>query len=470
MPYPLNPTTGDEYILGSKTWKYNGSRWVKLGLSQTVSTNVAFSDLTSTPTTLAGYGITDGAPGTSESAAVGTVIYHSANTPPTDFIKANGAAISRTTYADLFAAIGTTFGTGDGSSTFNVPDLRGEFPRGWDDSRGIDNGRAFGSTQVDTFKEHKHLSFVRYQSNYAPFPYGHAASNGWNKEMDVNTAEGSEITPYNSPVGDDETRPRNIALLACIKYQNPAGGGSNYPVEPDWTATPDETYTTSGTWNKPASISADAWVYLIAIGAGGGGGSDGSINSSTGAHAGSGGGQGGGAILAAFRAGVFDGGTITIGAGGNGGAANTRAAGSDGGTTSLTGTGGTSISAGGGAGGYIEGVLTTMTKRTGGSVWYVEDGYDDPSGSFGANDWVAGVGNTWAYDGFSGSGPNVNTNNQTSTRAGAGGTTTVTGGGTTAHNLPYTANGTDGTFPGGGGAVGRQSVGGGAAGVLYIIY
>jgi len=59
MPYPLNPTTGDEYILGSKTWKYNGSRWVKLGLSQTVHADTAFSELTSTPTTIAGYGITD---------------------------------------------------------------------------------------------------------------------------------------------------------------------------------------------------------------------------------------------------------------------------------------------------------------------------------------------------------------------------------------------------------------------------
>lgn len=59
MPYPLNPTTGDEYILGSKTWKYNGSRWVKLGLSQTVHADTTFSELTSTPTTIAGYGITD---------------------------------------------------------------------------------------------------------------------------------------------------------------------------------------------------------------------------------------------------------------------------------------------------------------------------------------------------------------------------------------------------------------------------
>lgn len=80
MPYPLNPTTGDEYILGSKTWKYNGSRWVKLGLSQTVSADVAFSDLTSKPSTLAGYGITDGA----TSASVGTVLSSTAPASPSN--------------------------------------------------------------------------------------------------------------------------------------------------------------------------------------------------------------------------------------------------------------------------------------------------------------------------------------------------------------------------------------------------
>ena len=58
MSYPTNPTTGDTYILSGKTWKYDGANWVKLGLSRTLSAPVAFSDLTSTPTTLAGYGIT----------------------------------------------------------------------------------------------------------------------------------------------------------------------------------------------------------------------------------------------------------------------------------------------------------------------------------------------------------------------------------------------------------------------------
>src|SRR5262245_20388174 len=71
----------------------------------------------------------------------GTVVYHAKNAPPSGFVKCNGAAISRTTYALLFAEIGTTFGVGDGSTTFNVPEIRGEFIRGWDDSRGVDSGR-----------------------------------------------------------------------------------------------------------------------------------------------------------------------------------------------------------------------------------------------------------------------------------------------------------------------------------------
>ncbi len=133
----------------------------------------------------------------------GTVIYHAANTAPTDFIKANGAAVSRTTYSDLFAAIGTTFGVGDGSSTFNVPDLRGEFMRGWDDSRGIDSGRSFGSAQSDEFKSHLH-----------GIGSGTGTTGGGNAADTVNSS--TSLTTQST--GGSETRPRNIALLACIKY------------------------------------------------------------------------------------------------------------------------------------------------------------------------------------------------------------------------------------------------------------
>lgn len=89
-----------------------------------------------------------------ETIPAGAVQYFAMNTAPSGWLKANGQAVSRTTYATLFSAIGTTFGSGDGSATFNVPDLRGEFLRGWDDSRGIDSGRAFGSWQAqNTNKE-----------------------------------------------------------------------------------------------------------------------------------------------------------------------------------------------------------------------------------------------------------------------------------------------------------------------------
>ncbi len=75
---------------------------------------------------------------------------------PTGWLKCNGAAISRTVYARLFAAIGTTYGDGNGSSTFNLPDDRGNFSRGWDDGRGINPGRVFGSEEVDMMRLHGH--------------------------------------------------------------------------------------------------------------------------------------------------------------------------------------------------------------------------------------------------------------------------------------------------------------------------
>ena len=69
--------------------------------------------------------------------AAGAVIFAARTTAPAGYLKANGAAVSRTVYAALFAAIGTTFGAGDGSTTFNLPDLRGQFMRGGGEPVGI---------------------------------------------------------------------------------------------------------------------------------------------------------------------------------------------------------------------------------------------------------------------------------------------------------------------------------------------
>jgi len=136
----------------------------------------------------------------------GAVIWHAANTAPTGYLKANGALVSRSTYADLFAAIGTTFGAGDGSTTFALPDLRGEFIRGWDDARGIDSGRAFGSAQTDAFRSHNHD---------LPTVMGRFTGGGTTGTSGTVVTIGDFQT---SSAGGAETRPRNVALLACIKF------------------------------------------------------------------------------------------------------------------------------------------------------------------------------------------------------------------------------------------------------------
>ncbi len=134
----------------------------------------------------------------------GTVMTFAFSTAPTGWLIANGALVSRTSYADLFAAIGVTFGAGDGATTFALPDLRAEFIRGWDNSRGVDAGRVFGSSQADTVGPHTHTFSVTEAQN---------TGNG-NPSLIGFSATGSFET---SNTGTVETRPRNVALLYCIK-------------------------------------------------------------------------------------------------------------------------------------------------------------------------------------------------------------------------------------------------------------
>lgn len=138
----------------------------------------------------------------------GVVATFAMNTAPTGWLKANGAAVSRTTYATLFSAIGTTFGVGDGSTTFNLPDLRGRFTRNWADDGSIDSGRSFGSTQTDDFKAHTHATPDANQATSPTF-------SGVNYLMMTYGTGG--VNQVNS-TGGTETRPNNIALLACIKF------------------------------------------------------------------------------------------------------------------------------------------------------------------------------------------------------------------------------------------------------------
>lgn len=155
----------------------------------------------------------------------GSVVFFARNTAPSGWLKANGAAVSRTTYATLFAAIGTTFGTGDGSTTFNLPDLRGEFVRGWDDARGVDSGRAFGSSQSQAIESHSHTVNDPGHS-HTTNARTQFSSGSTSDQLATNSSIQYPVATINSATtgitvnaaGGAETRPRNIALLACIKF------------------------------------------------------------------------------------------------------------------------------------------------------------------------------------------------------------------------------------------------------------
>ncbi len=148
-------------------------------------------------------------------AQPGDIKAHYANTAPTGWLKANGAAVSRTTYATLFARIGTTAGVGDGSTTFNLPDFRGEFIRGWDDSRGVDSGRVFGSAQSDGVRTSTITNIVRQQAAVAVgtglLSYTETGGAGY---AGGGVGGHGTITLGSSA----DTRPRNVAALICIKF------------------------------------------------------------------------------------------------------------------------------------------------------------------------------------------------------------------------------------------------------------
>jgi len=185
----------------------------------------------------------------------GTVILSARTTAPTGYLAADGAAISRTTYADLFAAIGTTYGAGNGSTTFNIPDLRDEFIRGSSSTLAVgttqssqNKSHSHTATSTTTGGNHNHPASVGTGGAHShtvlrgvsPDPeqgssanlletrndfdndttYGTSSHNGHQHPITVNNS-GNLTISTSTTITDDggtEARPQNMALLACIKY------------------------------------------------------------------------------------------------------------------------------------------------------------------------------------------------------------------------------------------------------------
>lgn len=138
----------------------------------------------------------------------GVVSAYAGATAPAGYLMCHGQAVSRTTYAALFTAIGITYGAGDGSTTFNVPELRAEFIRGLDSGRGLDEqpDRVLGSTQTSANLAHTH-DYTRRSSNIGPITGGGGL---------FLTGTNDSTSPTISS-GGAESRPHNVAMNFIIK-------------------------------------------------------------------------------------------------------------------------------------------------------------------------------------------------------------------------------------------------------------
>lgn len=160
----------------------------------------------------------------------GTIIPFGGTAPPAGYLECNHQEVSRTEYAALFAAIGTLWGAGDGTTTFNVPDLRGLFLRG----KGINGktkvsggtfatGQGVGATAVDTFAAHKHY-FLRKDGSKLADTFVNAfdtLGTGIGTSLGGLTSGGYEYggKPWTETVGSTvDTRPINKGVLYCIKF------------------------------------------------------------------------------------------------------------------------------------------------------------------------------------------------------------------------------------------------------------
>ena len=138
----------------------------------------------------------------------GQITWSATATAPPGWLVCDGASYFVTAYPALFAAISSTYGVGadkTGGTTFSVPDLRGQFIRGFDSTGTIDQdrgGKGFGTTQGDMYASHNHGSCFGRNARQV-------------RTTDDGGTQWGQSPSDNS--GGNETRPKNVAMLPCIK-------------------------------------------------------------------------------------------------------------------------------------------------------------------------------------------------------------------------------------------------------------
>ncbi|MFK0086490.1 phage tail protein [Pseudomonas sp. NPDC090755] len=232
------------------------------------------------PSTLAANGITDAYTkeqvdaliAEASALPVGAMVAFPVDKMAPGFLELDGSVKSSAIYPSLSAFLGTVFNKGDeGPGNFRLPESRAEFLRGWDHGRGVDAGRVIGNWQADETRAHSH------SYNVASAVMG---TGGVSNPVPSDTPG---ITKTTNPTGGTETRPRNLAVMWCIKAWNTPINEGNIDIaalaESAGRAIMPEhmpyrgitAFSTAGvhTWAVPDGVSK-AWVTVIGGGGGGG--------------------------------------------------------------------------------------------------------------------------------------------------------------------------------------------------------
>lgn len=195
IDFPSSPTANQTYTYQGRSWIYNGSAWV--GNAAAVS-----------------------------SVITGVIQMYAGSSAPNGYLLCDGSVISRTTYSALFAVIGTTYGSGDGSTTFTLPDMRGRVPISAGTGLGLNSsgtGAISGSSQTARtlgqwggeethlltsaeMPQHNHTGVTGYMS--ANSAHGHLQANkqgtsGGQYGLVDSSNSGSSGQPYTATVNTD---------------------------------------------------------------------------------------------------------------------------------------------------------------------------------------------------------------------------------------------------------------------------
>jgi microcystin-dependent protein len=205
--------------------------------------------------------------GLAAGADVGDVKAVATEEPPFGWLKCDGAVISRTQYPALFDAIGIRYGAGNGSTTFGLPDLRGEFVRGWDDGRGVDVDRVLGSSQAGQNASHNHDATAANDGDHSHTVSGTAApdgahthglsasatSAGGHQHLISGTAASAGAHSHSLQIGSNDIAGSRPPIVA--PGQNPvavggaigADGAHTHAVSGSTTLNGDHSHTVTGT-------------------------------------------------------------------------------------------------------------------------------------------------------------------------------------------------------------------------------